>query len=279
MNVKDTGWIKIHRNLLQWEWYDDLNVRVLFLHLLLTVNYEDKKWRGLSIKKGSRITGREQLSSETGISVRNVRTAIKKLEMTKELTIKKDPKGSMFTVVNWSKYQSSDQQNDHHTDQTPTSERPATDQQVTTTKETKEYKEDNSIMPKPSVSDKIDFSKLLEFFNKTTGKKSRVVNKKTKEQFKARLKEGYTKQDIKEAIMNCYTDSFHKETNHKHLTLEFIGRADKLDKYSQRENIGKNVATTGRFAGLPVGHKDGTRFIDYISDEGQAVWKNTKDML
>ena len=121
--MNDIGWIKMHRSLLNWEWYDDLNVRVLFFHLLLTVNYEDKKWRGLNIKKGSRITGREQLSKETGMSVRNVRTAIEKLESTKELTIKKDAKGSMFTLVNWCKYQSTDQQND----QAATRERPESD--------------------------------------------------------------------------------------------------------------------------------------------------------
>ena len=42
------GWIKLHRQILDWEWYDDINVKVLFLHLLLTANYEDKKWQGTS---------------------------------------------------------------------------------------------------------------------------------------------------------------------------------------------------------------------------------------
>lgn len=78
----------------------------------------------------------------------------------------------------------------------------------------------------------IDFVKLLGFFNTVTGKKSKVVPKKAKEQINARLKEGFTKEDIASAIKNCFADKYHIETNHKHLTLEFITRADKLEKYS-----------------------------------------------
>jgi hypothetical protein len=163
--MNDIGWIKMHRSLLNWEWYDDLNVRVLFFHLLLTVNYEDKKWRGLNIKKGSRITGREQLSKETGMSVRNVRTAIEKLESTKELTIKKDAKGSMFTLVNWCKYQSTDQQNDQHIDQAPTRERPESDQRATTTKEVKQVNKEINIKAK----DVLDFKGLMDLYSKQIG--------------------------------------------------------------------------------------------------------------
>ena len=82
----------------------------------------------------------------------------------------------------------------------------------------------------------IDFALLISFFNKTTGKSSRVVNDKTKKQFKQRLKEGYTKEDIQKAIVNCYNDKWHKDNNHKYLTLELISRPDKLEKYSTMKN-------------------------------------------
>ncbi len=77
----------------------------------------------------------------------------------------------------------------------------------------------------------VDWKKLLSTFNEITGKNCRVVNTKTKNQLKARLKEGYTKEDIVHAIKTCFKEDYHVETNHKHLTLEFITRADKLDKY------------------------------------------------
>jgi hypothetical protein len=130
------------------------------------------------------------------------------------------------------------------------------------------------------VSTSIDFDKLLIAFNQITNKNCRVVNSKTRAQLKARLKDGYTKQNIKDAIINCYNDKFHKENNHKHLTLEFITRPDKLERYSQAVVTSKRV-TKGKGIGLKAGDffEDTTLFVSFISEEGTAVWKNTKDML
>lgn len=81
----------------------------------------------------------------------------------------------------------------------------------------------------------INWSILLDFFNDVTGKKCKVVPEKAKKQFNARLKENFTKDDIANAIQNAYNDKYHKETNHKYLTLEFISRADKLERFSTQK--------------------------------------------
>ena len=78
----------------------------------------------------------------------------------------------------------------------------------------------------------VNWDALLSQFNLITGKKMRVVCPKTKKQVTARLKEGYSKQDIVNAITNCFNDDYHKENPH-YLTLEFITRSDKMQKYSQ----------------------------------------------
>lgn len=78
----------------------------------------------------------------------------------------------------------------------------------------------------------VNWDALLYQFNSITGKKIRVVCDKTKRQVNARLKEGYSKQDIVNAITNCFNDDFHKDNPH-FLTLEFISRAEKMQKYSQ----------------------------------------------
>lgn len=93
----------------------------------------------------------------------------------------------------------------------------------------KEDKIKNTIEP-------INWPELLLFFNTTTNKNCKVVSKKVKEQFNARLKEGFTKVDIKNAIVNATKDNYHIETELKYVTLEFISRADKLDKFSQVKN-------------------------------------------
>ena len=52
----------------------------------------------------------------------------------------------------------------------------------------------------------VDWEKLKLNFNELTGKKTKVVSNKVKGQINARLKEGYTKQDLWNAIVNCFND-------------------------------------------------------------------------
>jgi CRP-like cAMP-binding protein len=100
-----TGWVKSHRQMLAWEWYTDVPVKVLFLHLLLTANYEPKRWKGVDIGRGQLITGRKELASGSGLTEQQVRTALGKLEKTGEITIKSTSKFSIITVCNYCKYQ------------------------------------------------------------------------------------------------------------------------------------------------------------------------------
>jgi DNA-binding transcriptional regulator YhcF (GntR family) len=100
------GWIKLHRKILEWEWYTDAPVRILFEHLLLTANYEDKKWRGMTIKRGQKVTSIGHLAEETGLSVIQVRTALEKLEKTKNVTSRATNKFTLVTIENYSLYQS-----------------------------------------------------------------------------------------------------------------------------------------------------------------------------
>lgn len=49
----ENGFIKLYRSLLKWEWYDDVNTKVVFLHLLLTVSIEDSKWHGITVRRAA----------------------------------------------------------------------------------------------------------------------------------------------------------------------------------------------------------------------------------
>ena len=100
------GWIKLHRSILDWEWYDDINTMRLFLHCLFKANHKDKKYRGTVVKRGTFLTGLDLLSKQTGLSVSQLRTAQSKLKSTSELAIKTSSKGTVIEVVNYDKYQS-----------------------------------------------------------------------------------------------------------------------------------------------------------------------------
>lgn len=99
------GWIKVHRSLLKWEWYDDINTKTIFLHLLLTVNATDERWHGIEVKRGSRISSFAKLAAETKLSVDKVRTAIAHLESTGEITRSPHAKYTVFTIKNYDIYQ------------------------------------------------------------------------------------------------------------------------------------------------------------------------------
>lgn len=131
----ENGFVKLFRSLLHWEWYDDIETKTVFLHLLLTVSIEDSNWHGITICRGSRVASYAKLAEETTLSVRKVRTAIKHLESTGEVTRSTCNKFTVFTVKNFDKFQSV-------TSQT-TSSRQASDKQVTSKRQQyKKVKED-----------------------------------------------------------------------------------------------------------------------------------------
>lgn len=99
------GWIKLHRSILDWRWYGDQNTRIVFIHLLLTANHKDKAWRGITIRQGQRAVSYEGLAEELQLSVQNVRTAIKHLKSTGELTSHLTGSCPIITIQNYGKYQ------------------------------------------------------------------------------------------------------------------------------------------------------------------------------
>lgn len=118
----ENGYIKLYRQLLNWEWYKNPNTFKTFIHLLLTVNYEDKRYEGLIIKRGSRVASINTLACETGLSVQSVRTAINHLKSTKEITSKQQGKCTVFTVSNYDAYQDNQQDNQQTSNKVLTNE-------------------------------------------------------------------------------------------------------------------------------------------------------------
>jgi len=100
------GYIMLHRSILNWEWYGDVNTKTLFIHLLLTVNHKDQKWQGIVIKRGQRVCSIEKLSKEIQLSIQQTRTALNRLISTNEVTKSSNPKYTLITVNNYDRYQS-----------------------------------------------------------------------------------------------------------------------------------------------------------------------------
>lgn len=107
--MSESGYIKLHRSLLNWEWYGNKNVLRLFIHLLLSANYEDAEWQGITIKRGQLVTSLSTLATETGESIKELRTSIAKLKSTHCIEYETASKYRIITVCNYDKYQSCEQ--------------------------------------------------------------------------------------------------------------------------------------------------------------------------
>ena len=103
--MKTGGFITLHRQILDWEWYKNVNTFVLFLYLLLTANYEDGRFEGKTIKRGQLVTSLQSLSVGTGLTIQQVRTALSHLISTGEITDEPTNRYRVITVIKYSDYQ------------------------------------------------------------------------------------------------------------------------------------------------------------------------------
>ena len=99
------GWVKMHRSMMDSQWYTDFKTNHLFLHCIFKANTEDKIWRNEEIKRGQFITSVARLVDETGLSTKQVRSSLKKLQESQNVANKTTNKYTMITVLNYDEYQ------------------------------------------------------------------------------------------------------------------------------------------------------------------------------
>ena len=155
MKNEDLGFIKIHRQILDWSWYSDINTCRVFIHMLLKANWKEGRFRDTTVPRGSFVSSLDKLSEETLLTKREIRTAISHLKTTGELTVKTTNRYSIFTVKNYELYQCDDTQSDIKA----TGRRQPNDILTTPIEEKQEKKEilnsitkDDTICPKPEKS-------------------------------------------------------------------------------------------------------------------------------
>ncbi len=99
------GFIMLHRKIIDWEWYEDANVRSVFIHLLLLASFKPTRWQGIELLPGQVVTSNAHLAEKLGISVMQVRNALKKLQASGEIYVKTTNKFTLVTLANWALYQ------------------------------------------------------------------------------------------------------------------------------------------------------------------------------
>lgn len=99
------GWVKLHRKLLEWEWYQDAHMVHLLVHLLLTASHEVRRYKGLTINRGQVVTSIKELAEALGASETSTRRRMKRLKSGGFLTIKVAHRITTITICNYDSYQ------------------------------------------------------------------------------------------------------------------------------------------------------------------------------
>lgn len=198
------GFIKLFRQIVDWEWYDDLPTCRLFIHLLLKANYAERNWHGQTIERGSCITSYATLAGETKLSVEQIKRALKNLTKTGEINRIATNKNTVICIVKYADFQGLGFE---HNEQT-TSKEQAENKQKTTTKEIKNKRNKESKNIYTSLPENKNITAIVEtviqMLNVETDKKDgegfSPRAKKNVELISALIRDGYTLNDLKTVI-------------------------------------------------------------------------------
>jgi hypothetical protein len=213
-------YVKISRKILDWEWYTDINTKVLFLHILLKANWKPSRFQGTEVPRGSLVTSQQNMATETGLTIKNVRTALKHLENTGEVAVSRHPKFSVITVKNYNQYQSSGSQ--MAVDGQSDGSRGATIEEGK-----KERKEEYNKSPKgdyeSGTPENSIYTTIRELYNSVCGSYPRLVkmSEARKKAINARIRAGYTHEDFRILFEKAEASEFLKGANKRNWRATF----------------------------------------------------------
>ena len=99
------GYIPLFRKIQEWEWFDEDATFKVFVWILMNVNFKETTWKGITIKPGEMVTSLAKISLATNHSIQEIRTILRKLQKTGEITSKSTSKYTVISLQNWKSYQ------------------------------------------------------------------------------------------------------------------------------------------------------------------------------
>ena len=233
------GFILLHRKILDWEWYSNINDRLVWFHCLLSANWKDGWFEGKKIERGSFVTSYQKLSLEIGITYQQVRTSLEHLKSTGNITYKHTNKFSIITINNYNKYQLDNTQNNiqltlnqHSINTQLTLNQHSINNNIIkeiNNNESKKEKNNNKYI----VEDNNVFKDIIDYLNLRTGQHYKHSTPKTRILINARIKEGFTLEDFKIVIDKMCVEWINTDMK-KYLRPETLF-GTKFESYLNRE--------------------------------------------
>ena len=110
--MKINGYILLHRKLLEsscWNNGQKYDIRLAWIYILLTVNYEDREqlYNGqiMIIRRGQKLTSMTKLANEWGVNRKTVKRWLDIWKSAEMIKYDATRMSTLITVVNFSKYQ------------------------------------------------------------------------------------------------------------------------------------------------------------------------------
>jgi len=157
--MKNIGWIKIHRQIKEKGWSNSPDYFALWFHLLLLANHKEKEWLWngsiYHCKPGQFITSRKELAKVSGINEHKVDRILKLFKSEQQIEQQTTSKNRLITIINWNKYQQLEQ----HFEQQVSNNCATNEQQMSTTKECNNIKNEKNEKDIPIGIEQAQFSK------------------------------------------------------------------------------------------------------------------------
>ncbi len=230
--MNNKGFITLHRKLSEWEWYSDTNTFKLFIHLLIYVNWEDKKWRGNIVKRGSIITSINNLSEAANLSPQKVRTSLDRLISTGEILKNTTNKYTLLTVVKYDLYQ--------RKDENVTNKQQTNNKQITTTKQYKQLNKKNNILYRETEFKNSLQQYLAEYGKETLNNFFLYWTEKKPKGRKMRFEMEKTF-DAKRRLTRWNNNNFNKNNNEKRETINSIANAIREKQTGNNGGVGLSI--------------------------------------
>ena len=245
------GWIKLYRELGDKPiWLESTSdQRSVLMALLMMVNYEPNKWewqgKQYECMPGQVITSLPKIAERSGkgVSIQNVRTALKRFEKLGFLTDESTNKNRLITIVNWAIYQGSDDEPNRQTNKQLTGNQQATNRQLTAiknirTKEGKNKEVKDIVEQEP---DPIPYREIIDYLNQKAGKSFKHSAAGNKKVIKARWNEGYKLDQFKRVIDIKCQDWVNDENMNQYLQPSTLF-GNKFDQYLNQRKGNSNGA-------------------------------------
>lgn len=167
------GYIKLNRNLLRWEWFDNNAALLVLVRLTLKAAWRDTEYQGVTLKRGQVITTLQEIMDENHITKQQARTTLERLEATRKITRTTTKKFSIITLLDYDCLFENNTQNNQQTTHEQHTEQ-HTNNTPTLLKEEKKNskkgrKEEGACAPEPAPSTTIiDRDYLVSMYGETT---------------------------------------------------------------------------------------------------------------